>query len=114
MPATPISSNKLSPGAWVRRARTQATCGRPIPTTAISPSRTSFDAAVTIISLAVTSESCCSRTSVEVDGIDMSPLIAENRLGLNLIHAVQAADFLQVLPVIARTKHIFLQILIHF
>ena len=44
----------------------------------------------------------------------MCLLIAENRLGLNLIHAAQAADFLQVLPVIARTKHIILQILIHF
>src|SRR5580693_7307934 len=110
MPATPISSSKLSPGAWVRRASTQATCGRPIPTTAISPSRTSFDAAVTIISLAVMPESSCSRTSVEVEGIGL--LIAENRFGLNLIHALQAADSLQVLPMVARAKHILLQILI--
>src|SRR5688572_19419993 len=50
--ATPISSSGVRPGAWVRRARKQATCGRPMPTTTVCPSLSSRAPAAAMISVA--------------------------------------------------------------
>src|SRR5687767_11491056 len=50
--ATPSSSSGVRPGAWVRRARKQAACGRPMPTTTVCPSRSSLAPAAAMISVA--------------------------------------------------------------
>src|SRR5258707_2736099 len=50
--ATPISSSGVRPGACVALARKQAICGRPMPTTTVSPSLSSCAPAATMISVA--------------------------------------------------------------
>src|SRR6266550_8814781 len=48
--ATPISSSGVRAGACVALARKQAICGRPMPTTTVSPSLSSCAPAATMIS----------------------------------------------------------------
>src|SRR5882672_488537 len=78
--ATPISSSGVRPGACVALARKHAICGRPIPTTTVSPSLSSCAPAVTMISVA------------RISNIS----ITQNRIGLERCEVRKPAGFFEV------------------
>src|ERR1700704_886939 len=78
--ATPISSSGVRAGACVALARKQAICGRPMPTTTVSPSLSSCAPAVTMISVARIS--------------DIS--ITQNRIGLERCEMRKSAGFFEI------------------
>src|SRR5882757_8436897 len=82
--ATPISSSGVRPGAWVALARKQATCGRPMPTTTVSPSLSSCAPAATMISVARIS--------------DIS--ISQNRIGLERCEVRKPAGFFEIFEMV--------------
>src|SRR5512139_3911860 len=84
MLATPISSSGVRFGACVLLARKHATCGRPMPTTTVSESRSSRAPAATMISVA-----------------RISPIsIATRRIGPQAIHLGRTAGLLEIRRVI--------------
>src|SRR5258705_1235921 len=88
--ATPISSSGARPGAWVALARKQAICGRPMPTTTISPSLSSCAPAATMISVARIS--------------DIS--IAQDRIGLEGRKMFKVTGFFEIVPMILSAENI--------
>src|SRR5258706_2603399 len=82
--ATPISSSGVRPGACVALARKQAICGRPMPTTTVSPSLSSRAPAATMISV--------ERIS------DIS--IAQDRIGLEACEMRKPASFFEIFAVV--------------
>src|SRR5687767_12724490 len=105
---TPISRSVVSVGAWVRLASMAVTCGRPIPTTATSPSWSSLAPAAAMISVART------WTSGMTSGIALSGLV--RRLitlylhGFQFAHAFRAAHLLEIFPMVLGPEHIRLQV----
>src|SRR6266567_653425 len=92
--ATPISSSGVRPGAWVALARKQATCGRPMPTTTVSPSLSSCAPAATMISVARMS--------------DIS--IAQDRIGFEPREVCEPAGFFEIFVVVFRAANVGLDI----
>src|SRR5437016_14299303 len=88
--ATPISSSGVKAGAWVALARKQAICGRPMPTTTISPSLSSCAPAATMISVARIS--------------DIS--VAQDRIGLQGREMRKPAGFFEIVAVILGAANI--------
>src|SRR5436305_13925973 len=88
--ATPISSRGVRAGAWVDLARKQAICGRPMPTTTVSPSLSSRAPAATMISVARIS--------------DIS--IAQDRIGLQAFEMRQAAGSFEIFRVVLGASNI--------
>src|SRR5258705_977317 len=82
--ATPISSSGVRPGAWVALARKQAICGRPMPTTTVSPSLSSCAPAATMISVARI--------------WDIS--IAQDRIGLEACEMRKPAGFFEIFAMV--------------
>src|SRR2546423_8365591 len=82
--ATPISSRGVRPAACVALARKQAICGRPMPTTTISPSLSSCAPAATMISVARIS--------------DIS--VAQDRIGFERREMRKTAGFFEIVPVV--------------
>src|ERR1700687_350921 len=69
--ATPISSSGVRLGACVALARKQAICGRPMPTTTISPSLSSRAPAATMISVARISDISVAQDRIGFEGREM-------------------------------------------
>src|SRR5215831_6042150 len=82
--ATPISSSGVRLGACVAFARKHAICGRPMPTTTVSPSLSSCAPATTMISVA--------RMSLIS--------VAEKPFGLERLEVFQAATAFEVIPMV--------------
>src|SRR5258705_8580728 len=93
--ATPISSRGVNPGACVLLARKHATCGRPMPTTTISLSRSSRAPAATMISVA------------------RIPVISvtQHRIGLEAFQMPKAAYFFQIRVMILGRENVVLNVL---
>src|SRR5882672_5013259 len=88
--ATPISSSGVRAGAWVALARKQAICGRPMPTTTVSPSLSSRAPAATMISVARISDI----------------LVAQDRIGFERRKMREAAGFFEIFAVVFRAANI--------
>src|SRR5258706_5207358 len=93
--AMPISRSGVRPGACVALARKQAICGRPMPTTTVSPSLSSRAPAATMISVARIS--------------DIS--VAQDRIGLESRKMRQAAGFFEIFAVVLRAANIGVDII---
>src|SRR5438067_856538 len=91
--ATPISSSGVRLGACVAFARKQATCGKPIPTTTVSPSFNSRAPAAAMISVA--------RTSISV---------AQRRIGLQACEMFAACGPVEKIRVVGRSDDVFIEI----
>src|ERR1051326_346010 len=92
--ATPISSSGVNPGACVDWARKHATCGKPMPTTTVSPSFSSRAPAATMISVA--------RMSLIS--------IARHPFGFQRFQMLHSARFLEIVPMILGAANVAIDV----